>query len=171
MVSYRVPLCPATFISEPGFGSGRHEHHLMLEGFPLVTRFTVPFADIDMMRHVNNVAYIRWAETMRAEYFARVMGSDINGRHGMIQAGIEFKYERQLSYRERIAVGCSIPRIGTKSFDFAYEVWSEDAGHRAAHGRTAMVAFDFAENCTIAVPDAWRDAIGAFQSGPQQVFS
>lgn len=143
----------------------------MLEGFPLVTRFTVPFADIDMMRHVNNVAYIRWAETMRAEYFARVMGTDINGRHGMIQAGIEFKYERQLSYRERIAVGCSIPRIGTKSFDFEYEVWSEDAGHRAAHGRTAMVAFDFAENRTIAVPAAWRDAIAAFQSGPQQVFS
>ncbi|MHB8357099.1 MAG: acyl-CoA thioesterase, partial [Vulcanimicrobiaceae bacterium] len=39
----------------------------MLEGFPLTTRFSIPFADIDMMQHVNNVAYIRWAETMRAE--------------------------------------------------------------------------------------------------------
>jgi acyl-CoA thioester hydrolase len=143
----------------------------MLEGFPLLTRFSVPFSDIDMMRHVNNVAYIRWAETMRAEYFARVMGTDINGRHGMIQASIEFTYERQLSYRERIVVGCSIPRIGTKSFDFVYEVWSESAGHRAAHGKTAMVAFDFTDDRTIAIPQAWRDAIGAFQAGPQQVFS
>jgi acyl-CoA thioester hydrolase len=143
----------------------------MLEGFPLVTRFSVPFADIDMMRHVNNVAYIRWAETMRAEYFAQVMGTDINGRHGMIQAAIEFKYERQLSYRERIAVGCSIPRIGTKSFDFIYEVWSIDHGHRAAHGTTAMVAFDFADNRTIEVPTEWRDAIAAFQAGPQRVFA
>jgi acyl-CoA thioester hydrolase len=143
----------------------------MLEGFPLVTRFSVPFADIDMMRHVNNVAYIRWAETMRAEYFAQVMGTDINGRHGMIQAGIEFTYERQLSYRERIAVGCSIPRIGTKSFDFIYEVWSLDHGHRAAHGTTAMVAFDFADNRTIAVPTEWRGAIAAFQAGPQRVFA
>ncbi len=143
----------------------------MLDGFPLITRFSVPFADIDMMRHVNNVAYIRWAETMRAEYFARVMGTDINGRHGMIQASIQFEYERQLSYREAIVVGCSIPRVGNKSFDFEYEVWSVDAGHRAAHGTTAMVAFDFAENRTIAVPDGWRVAITAFQAGSQQIFS
>ena len=50
----------------------------MLEGFPLISRFTVPFADIDMMQHVNNVAYIRWAEMMRSEYFARVMRVTIN---------------------------------------------------------------------------------------------
>ncbi len=142
----------------------------MLEGFPLVSRFAVPFSDIDMMRHVNNVAYIRWAETMRAEYFARVMETDIHGNHGMIQASIEFVYERQLSYREAIVVGCSIPRIGTKSFDFAYEVWSVTEGHRAAHGKTTMVAFDFAANQTIAVPEAWRNAIAAFQAGPQHEF-
>lgn len=143
----------------------------MLEGFPLVMRFTVPFADVDMMQHVNNVAYIRWLETLRAEYFAQVMQTPINGECGMVQANIEFTYERQLSYRERIAVGCKIPRIGTKSFDFAYEVWSETHGRRAAHGKTAMVAFDFARNRTIEVPQAWRDAIDAYENGPQRTFS
>ena len=58
----------------------------MLEGYPLITRFSVPFADVDMMQHVNNVAYIRWCETLRAEYFARVMGTQINSERGMIQA-------------------------------------------------------------------------------------
>ena len=62
----------------------------MLEGFPLISSFTVPFADIDMMQHVNNVAYIRWAEMLRSEYFAQVMQVPINGDHGMIQATIEF---------------------------------------------------------------------------------
>ena len=142
----------------------------MLDGFPLVSRFTVPFADIDMMQHVNNVAYIRWAEMMRSEYYARVAGETINGVHGIIQATIDFTYERQLAYRERIAVGCRISRIGTKSFDFAYEVWSEDHQHRAAHGITTMVAFDFTANATIAVPDRWRTAIAAFEAGPQELF-
>lgn len=142
----------------------------MLEGFPLVTRFVVPFSDVDMMRHVNNVAYIRWAETMRAEYFARVMETDIHGKHGMIQASIEFAYERQLSYREPIAVGCSIARIGTKSFDFVYEIWSEASGRRAANGKTTMVAFDFESNATIPVPREWREAIEAFEAGAQQSF-
>lgn len=142
----------------------------MLEDFPLLARFSVPFADVDMMRHVNNVAYIRWAETMRAEYFAQVMRTPINGDHGMIQATINFTYERQLEYREAIAVGVKIPRIGTKSFDFYYEVWSEAQGKRAAYGITTMVAFDFQGNQTIAVPLEWRDAISEYERGPQRIY-
>ncbi|MGZ5258206.1 MAG: acyl-CoA thioesterase [Burkholderiales bacterium] len=142
----------------------------MLEDFPLVSRFQVPFADVDMLRHVNNVAYIRWAETMRAEYFAQVMHSGIYSDHGMIQATINFTYERQLSYREQIVVGCRITRIGNKSFDFYYEVWSETHGHRAAHGITTVVAFDFVQNKSIPVPQAWRDAIAEYERGPQRIY-
>lgn len=142
----------------------------MLEDFPLVSRFSVPFADVDMMRHVNNVAYIRWTETMRSEYFAQVMKVPVNGDHGMIQATINFTYERQLLYREQIVIGCKIPRIGTKSFDFYYEIWSETHGHRAAHGITTMVAFDFIGNRTIAVPQSWREAIAEYESGGQRIY-
>jgi acyl-CoA thioester hydrolase len=143
----------------------------MLEGFPLISSFTVPFADIDMMQHVNNVAYIRWAEMLRSEYFAQVMQVPINGDHGMIQATIEFTYERQLHYREKIAVGIRIPRIGTKSWDFEYEIWSVDDKERAARGITAMVAFDFVHQQTIAVPQHWREAIAAYEAGPQRSFT
>jgi len=142
----------------------------MLEDFPLIMQFSVPFADVDMMQHVNNVAYIRWLETIRAEYFAQVMRTPINGDHGMIQATINFTYERQLSYREQIAVGCKIPRIGNKSFDFYYEVWSETYRQRAAHGITAMVAFDFSSNRTIAVPRTWRESVAAYERGPQRIY-
>ena len=142
----------------------------MLSGYPLISRFHVPFADVDMMRHVNNVAYIRWTEMMRSEYFAQVMKTPINGERGMIQATIQFTYERQLLYREEIAIGCRIPRIGGKSFDFEYEIWSETEKHRAAHGTTVMVAFDFVRNQTIEVPEAWRKAIAEYESGPQRIY-
>jgi acyl-CoA thioester hydrolase len=107
---------------------------------------------------------------MRAEYFAQVMKTPINGDRGMIQATINFTYERQLSYREQIAIGCRIPRVGNKSFDFQYEVWSETYGHRAAHGITTMVAFDFVTNRTIAVPQSWREAIAEYESGGQRIY-
>ena len=143
----------------------------MLEGYPLVSQFTVPFADIDMMQHVNNVAYIRWCEMMRAEYFAQVMNAPINGDRGIIQANIHFTYERQLRYREKIAIGIRIPRIGTKSWDFEYDVWSETQNHRSAHGTTTVVAYDFVAQKTIAVPQEWRDAIAAYEAGPQRFFT
>ncbi len=143
----------------------------MLDGFPLVSQFTVPFADIDMMEHVNNVAYIRWCEMMRSEYFVQVMNVPINGDHGIIQANIHFTYERQLRYRERIAVGVRISRIGTKSWDFEYEIWSETQNHRAAHGTTTVVAYDFVDQKTMAVPQEWRDAIAIYEAGPQRFFT
>ncbi|HKU81910.1 MAG TPA: thioesterase family protein [Candidatus Tumulicola sp.] len=142
----------------------------MLDQFPLMSRFTIPFADIDMMQHANNVAYIRWAEMMRSEYFAQVMQEPINGRHGIIQATIDFTYERQLHYREKIAVGCRISRIGTKSWDFAYEIWSETHAKRAAYGITTVVAYDFVAQQSIQIPQSWRDAIAAFEAGPQRSF-
>jgi acyl-CoA thioester hydrolase len=142
----------------------------MLDGFPLISRFSVPFADIDMMQHANNVAYIRWAEMMRSEYFAQVTNEPINGTHGIIQANIDFTYERQLKYREKIAVGCRISRIGTKSWDFEYEIWSETYGHRAARGITTVVAYDFVQQHTIEIPATWRESIAAFEAGPQREF-
>jgi acyl-CoA thioester hydrolase len=143
----------------------------MLEGYPLLSRFTIPFSDIDMLQHANNVAYIRWCETIRSEYFAQVMNVPINGNRGIIQANIEFTYERQLRYRERIAVGCRISRIGNKSWDFEYEIWSETHGRRAARGTTTVVAYDFVDQRTIAIPQEWRDAITAYEAGPQRTFT
>jgi acyl-CoA thioester hydrolase len=105
---------------------------------------------------------------MRSEYFAQVMKTPINGDQGIIQANIDFTYERQLKYREKIAVGCRISRIGTKSWDFAYEIWTY--GHRAAHGTTTVVAYDFVQQATIHIPAHWREAIAAFEAGPQHEF-
>ena len=143
----------------------------MLEGFPLVTRFTIPFSDVDMLQHVNNVAYIRWCETVRTEYFATVMRSDITSERGMIQANINFTYERQLKFREAIVVGVRVSRVGTKSFDFSYEIWSETHGHRAAHGITTVVAYDFINQHTIEIPQEWRNWIDEAERGPQRSFS
>jgi acyl-CoA thioester hydrolase len=142
----------------------------MLEGFPLVSRFSVPFADIDMMQHVNNVAYIRWCEMIRAEYFAQVIGLPINGDQGMIQATIDFTYERQLRYREQIAIGCRTSRLGNKSWDIAYEIWSETHNLRAAQGTTRVVAYDFVAQATMVIPQDWREKIAAYDAGPQHFF-
>ena len=142
----------------------------MLEGFPLISRFTVPFSDVDMLQHVNNLAYIRWCETMRVEYFARVMKEPLLGERGMIQANINFTYEHELRCRDIVAIGVKISRMGTKSFDFHYEIWNETAGVRSAHGSTTVVAFDFTKHATIEIPHEWRNAIDAFEKGPQHSF-
>ncbi len=142
----------------------------MISGYPLLWTLTVPWSDCDMLHHVNNVAYIRWIETIRCEYFTRVMKEPIDGEHGMILAQLDFAYEEQLRYRERVTVGCKVTRVGNKSFEMSYEVWSRDHGYRAAHGTTVVVAYDFHHGRSVRVPDDWRAAIADFEEGQPQEY-
>jgi acyl-CoA thioester hydrolase len=138
----------------------------MLEGYRKINRFRVEFADVDMLRHVNNITYLRWAETARSEYFYDVLGEQIGGRSGMILGKMEVVYEHPMFYREFVALGARVSRIGTKSFDFAHEIWSEDRAVRCARITTTMVAMDYTTNESVVVPAVWRERIAAFEPNP-----
>ncbi len=141
----------------------------MLDDFRYVQRFRVPFRDVDMLQHVNHASYVVWAETVRSAYFVDVLDERIDGRHGFIMAKLEFHYERPLDYREDVAVGCRISRIGRKSFDFAYEIWSDSRGDRAAHGISSMVVYDYGAKTSALVPGAWRERVAAYERvAPQE---
>jgi acyl-CoA thioester hydrolase len=136
---------------------------MALTDFRCVMRFPVPFCDVDMLQHVNNAAYVVWAETIRCVYFDEVLKESLSGSNGIILARLGLDYEQPLDYREQVAVGCRIARIGRKSFDFAYEIWSETRHERAAHGLTTMVAFDYQTKTSIVVPERWREIIAAYE--------
>jgi acyl-CoA thioester hydrolase len=136
---------------------------MALSDFSSVTRFQVPFCDIDMLQHVNNAAYVVWAETARCVYFDEVLGESLTGANGIILAKIELNYDRPLEYREHVAIGCRVTRIGNKSFDFLCEVWSESANELAAHCHSTMVAFNYDTKSSILIPQKWRDLIAAHE--------
>jgi acyl-CoA thioester hydrolase len=135
----------------------------VLEHFRLIRNLRVSFEDVDMLRHVNHIAFVRWAETMRCDYVADVLGEDIFGTRGIIGAKIEFTYESQVSYREELVMGARVSRLGTKSLDHTYEFWSKDRGVRCAHGISIVVAFDYPTNATIPIPPEWRERIFSFE--------
>ena len=70
----------------------------------------------------------------------------------MILARLQFEYDQPLDYREEVAVACRIARLGRKSFEFLYEVWSETRQIRAAHGSSTMVAYDYKAQSSVVVP-------------------
>jgi len=134
-----------------------------LTDFRCTMRFRVPFCDVDMLQHVNHAAYVVWAETVRCIYFDEVLNESLTGANGIILARLQFDYEQPLDYREEIAVACRIARIGRKSFDFLYEIWSETRQQRAAHGLTTMVAYDYEAEKSIVIPERWREIITAYE--------
>jgi len=134
-----------------------------LTDFRCVLRFRVPFSDVDMLQHVNHAAYVVWAETVRCIYFDEVLKESLTGKNGIILARLQFDYEQPLDYREEVAVACRIARMGRKSFDFLYEIWSEARQLCAAHGLSTMVAYDYEANKSIVIPERWHQIITAYE--------
>jgi acyl-CoA thioester hydrolase len=139
---------------------------MALNEFSSITRFRVPFCDIDMLQHVNNAAYAVWAETARCMYFEDVLHESLTGTSGMVVAKLEIHYERALTYLEHVAVAARVTRIGRKSFDFLFEFWSEDSNQRAAYCNTTLVAFNFETKKSVPIPDKWRELIAAHEAVP-----
>jgi acyl-CoA thioester hydrolase len=134
-----------------------------LSDFRCVSRFRVPFCDVDMLQHVNHAAYVVWAEAVRCIYFDEVLKEPLNGANGIILARLQFDYEQSLDYREDVAVACRISRTGRKSFDFLYEIWSDGRQLRAAHGLSTMVAYDYEAKKSIVIPERWREIVSAYE--------
>ena len=116
-----------------------------------------------MLQHVNNAAYVVWAETARCVYFDEVLGESLTGAKGIILARMEINYDRTLEYREHVAIGCRVTRLGNKSFDFLCEIWSETSNQRAAHCHSTMVAFNYETKSSIVIPERWRELIAAHE--------
>ncbi len=126
----------------------------------------VEFGEIDMMRHVNNVRYAVWAETVRTVYFADVLRRDITSSEGMILASHDMTYEAMVRYRERVTIAGRVSRWGTKSFDFETAVFVPARKQFAFRSLARLVAYDYDTNRTIAIPPAWRTAVAAFERLP-----
>lgn len=137
-----------------------------LSDFRFIQRFPVAFDHVDMMQHVNNVAYFVWLQNARCDYFQEVLSQPITSTSSIIIARHELDYEAPLDYREQVAVGCRVSRIGRKSLDVAYEVWSEERNQRSAYGHSTAVAYNYSTRQSMAIPQAWRDAIARYELVP-----
>jgi acyl-CoA thioester hydrolase len=125
----------------------------------------VRYADIDAQRHVNNVAFFAYMESARACYLQHLGlwdGKDFL-KIGIIIAEAACTYKAAISYGQPLRVGVRTARLGTKSLELHYTIEDSDTGQEMATGRTIQVAYDYHSNQTIPVPEAWRQAITAFE--------
>ena len=118
--------------------------------FPFVYRETVRFRDLDAMGHVNNAVYSTYLEQARIA-FLEPGGAEIAS---MILARLEIDFRSPLSLGETVEIELTPTRVGTKSFELAYEMRS---GERVvAEAKTVLVAYDYERNESKPLPDEWR---------------
>jgi acyl-CoA thioester hydrolase len=141
---------------------------MYFEKFRFNQTIEVRFADLDVLGHLNNATYLTFIEQARILYIQEVCGwSGEWQRLGMILARTEIDYKLPVTFGDVVVVFVRTSHIGNKSFDLEYLMSRQrgaDAPQIVAAAKTVMVAYDYAQETSISVPQAWREAMFAYES-------
>jgi acyl-CoA thioester hydrolase len=110
-----------------------------------VHREVVRFGDLDAMRHLNNVAFLRYFETARINFVRELWPgrSPLDGEaaDGLIFAECHIHYRSPVFLDEEVAVGCWVGELRRSSFRVDFEMHVDE--RRVADGYGWLVGFDF----------------------------
>ena len=73
------------------------------------------FADLDVMRHVNNVVFATLFESARIEFWRAVGVFPFAEDEGFMQVRAAIDYLQQLHYPDTVRIGSRVMRVGEKS--------------------------------------------------------
>jgi acyl-CoA thioester hydrolase len=127
-----------------------------------VHRERVRFGDLDAMRHLNNVVFLRYFETARIAYLRELVPwhepSNPEGEgFGLIFAECHINYRSPVHFDEEVAVRCSIGDMRRSSFRVHFRM---EAGDRlAAEGYGVLVGFDYATQRAMSLPERLRERL------------
>jgi acyl-CoA thioester hydrolase len=126
------------------------------------TPVQIRFNDVDMARHVHNAVYLSYFEQGRMDFLRGFIEKDHDWvKQGMILARNEVDYRIPIHLSDTVEVETWCSNVGSKSFNLSYAVFAERDKQRRIHaqGRSVMVCFDYEQQLSIAVPDAWRRSL------------
>ena len=106
------------------------------------------WADLDQLRHVNNVVYVDYLQEARVDML-RAHGRGPSAMvEGLVVVRHEVTYLKPLTFDFRpISIECWVTEIRAATFTMAYELFQEHDGERVVHlrARTVLTPFVFAE--------------------------
>ena len=136
-----------------------------LREYPVTLVVPVAWGEMDAMRHVNNIVYFRWFESVRFAYFERIaLPSLSGGAVSAILASASCRYKAPIAYPDTIEVGGRVTALEEHAFVMRYAVWSRGLERLAAEGEGRVVTYDYAARAKVPLPPDLRARIVALES-------
>jgi len=140
--------------------------HKSLRDFPVVVEFPVLWGDQDAFGHVNNLVYMRWAETARVEYLVRIGLWAKLPPEGVapILAAIACSYRKPVQYPDTVRVGARVTKVGNSSIKMDHLIVSRALDTVVAEVESTLVVLDYRQMKPVAVPEEVRKAVERLES-------
>lgn len=117
----------------------------------------IRFADVDMLRHVNNVNLQHYYDLAKNDFFSKVIGIEPGyNRKSIITAATNSSYLGQTRIDDNIYVETQVEKVGNKSVTLFQRIVARPSSDVRSESRSVMVAYDFEQQTSIPVPDEWR---------------
>lgn len=134
----------------------------MINSTPQISKVNIRFSDLDLFGHVNNSVYLTYYEEARVAYFDEVVGYDYDwSKEGVILARFEVDFLIPILFNDELFIRTNCCRVGSKSFDLAYEMYKMRDGKEimVSSATSVMVMFDYAEKKSISLSEEWRNKL------------
>ena len=133
----------------------------------------VRYGDLDPQGHVNNAKFFTYLEQGRVFYFKQLKlweGGSFQD-FGIILADIQVTFCKAIQFGDPVRVGVRISHIGNKSMTSEYCL--EDARDESVYatGTSVLVAYDYHNQRSVAIPEDWRKAIVQFEGLSEQAIN
>jgi acyl-CoA thioester hydrolase len=126
----------------------------------------VRYGDLDPQGHVNNAKHLTYFEHARIHYMIE-LGLFTRDQSfmqiGVIVADVHITYLEPIYFGQNIKVGVHAAKLGSKSMTWEQNIVDTDTGREAARGEVILVTYNYKDEKTIPVPQAWRERITAFE--------
>jgi acyl-CoA thioester hydrolase len=133
------------------------------ERFRFLRDVEVRFRDLDLMGHVHHSLPLIYFEEARAAYWREVAGRQDPDDVNYVMAEVTARYHGRIRFPARLTVGVRTVRMGSKSLDMEYGIWTE-AGSLVASGTSVQVMYDYAVERSREIPAALRRRIQQFEA-------
>ena len=126
----------------------------------LTTPIQKRFSDIDPFQHVNNVAQQMYFDVGKVAYYEKVLGADaLLGDLRIVTVSTSTSYMGQARMGDPEQATTTSERVGNKSLTLFQQLLVGEEVR--SESRSVMVVFDFPNQCSRPVPDAWRGRLTA----------
>ena len=124
----------------------------------------IDWSDLDLLGHVNNIAFSRFFQAARVEYCGHV-GLEVHQgmATGPILAASRVQFTAQLFFPGNVRVLTRCKKAGGTSIILEHALF-DDGGTLCAFAEDVVVRFDFAAKTKIPLGDEIRGKIAAYEA-------
>lgn len=118
------------------------------------TEERVRFNDLDLVGHVNNIAYCIYVETGRAGFLGEIGFWVMGATRANVIARTEMDYLREVHFPAQLRIGVSVLALGTRSVTLGIAIFNGDVCVLTA--LNVIVRFDTELRCSVPLEDSER---------------